>query len=215
MTLKYTHFSELPSLSIKQNRSKKTYNCLIEAGFKLIKERDFDSITVAELSKVAGYSVGAFYTRFTSKDELFDVMVIHHLKSRISSHDKIFTSFRSACFIDELIKDIVQYYWTNRKFWRTALVRGMHDPAFWAPISQSGHNLAAKVIERLSELATRSLTDMEKTNVRFAFQITLGTINNTILNQPGPIYMEQKLFAEKLTRAFRLVSNYDFITCMN
>ena len=215
MALINAHLSELPRLSIKQTRSKRTYDCLIAAGFRLIKERDFDSITVAELTKSAGYSVGTFYTRFTSKDELFDVMVIHHLKSRISSHDKIFSTFRSAAFIDELIKDMVQYYWANRNFWRTALVRSMRDPAFWAPIRQSGHNLATKVIERVSELATRPLTDMEKTNVRFAFQTTLGTINNTVLNQPGPIYMGQKLFVEKLTRAFRLVSDYDIIACIN
>lgn len=211
MTLKIIHLSELPGLSIKQKRSKRTYECLITAGFKLIKERDFDSITVAELSKSAGYSVGAFYTRFTSKDEFFDVMVIHHLKSRISSQEKIFSTFQSPFFIDELIKDIVRYYWSNREFWRTALVRSIRDQEFWAPIKQSGHNLATRVVKRLSELANRPLTDLEKTNVRFAFQITLGTINNTILNQPGPIYMGQKLFVEKLIRAFRLVSDYDNI----
>jgi hypothetical protein len=27
--------------------------------------------------------------------------------------------------------------------------------------------------------------------VRFAVQLALGTINNTIINRPGPIFMEQ------------------------
>ena len=39
--------------------------------------------------------------------------------------------------------------------------------------------------------------------------ITLGTINNTIINRPGPIFMEQRLFVENLARALRLVSAYD------
>lgn len=205
------HSKELPGLLIKQNRSKKTYHALIAAGFKLLKNREYDSITVAELSKSAGYSVGAFYTRFKSKDEYFDALVVHHLKSRVATQDKIFAAFQQDKFIDELIKDIVQYYWVNRRFWRAALVRSIRDREFWEPIKQSGHNLATRVIGRLSDLAARPLTEMEETNVRFAFQITLGTINNTIINQPGPVFMRQRLFVDELTRAFRLVSDCDSV----
>lgn len=205
------HPTELPGLLIKQKRSKKTYKALIATGFKLLKKSEFDSITVAELSNSAGYSVGAFYTRFKSKDEFFDAMVAYHLKSRIKTLDRLFSTFQNDNFIDELIKDIVQYFWINRKFWRAALFRSIRDREFWVPIKQSGHHLATRVIERLSELAARPLTEMEETNVRFAFQITLGTINNTIINQPGPIFMKQKLYVEKLTRAFRLISDYDSI----
>jgi AcrR family transcriptional regulator len=202
---------KLPGLSIKQNRSKKTYKALIAAGFRLIKKREFDSITVAELAKTAGYSVGAFYTRFKSKDEFFDAMVVHHIISRVKTQDKILSAFQQESFIDEIIKDIVQYYWINRRFWRAALFRSIRDREFWEPIRKSGHSLASRVISRMSELAARPLTEMEETNIRFAFQITLGTINNTIINQPGPIFMKQRLYVEKLIRAFRLVSDYEYI----
>jgi hypothetical protein len=40
-------------------------------------------------------------------------------------------------------------------------------------------------------------------------QLALGTINNTIINRPGPIFMDQALFVDNLARAFRLVSGYD------
>ncbi len=40
-------------------------------------------------------------------------------------------------------------------------------------------------------------------------QVALGTINNTIINRPGPIFMGQASFVENLSRAFRLVSGYD------
>ncbi len=213
MTSKKTDMpsSEFPGISIKQVRSKKTYKALIAAGFRLIKKLELDSITVAELSKAAGYSVGAFYTRFKSKDDFFDAMVVHHMISRVKTQDKIFASFQREDFIDEIIKDIVQYYWINRRFWRAALFRSIRDREFWEPIRKTGHSLASRVISRISELADRPLTEMEETNVRFAFQITLGTINNTIINQPGPIFMKQKLYVEKLIRAFRLVSDYDSI----
>jgi AcrR family transcriptional regulator len=209
MEIKNKRSKELPGLNIKQSRSKKTYDALIKTGFQLLKKRDFDSITVAELSQSAGYSVGAFYARFRSKDEFFDAMVAHHLESRVAASEHLFSTVHNDDLIDELIEDIVHYFWTNRKFWRAALVRNIRDPEFWAPIRQSGHDLASRVIGILSEQANRPLTDLEETNVRFAFQITLGTINNTIINRPGPIFMNQRLFVEKLTRAFRLVSDYD------
>jgi AcrR family transcriptional regulator len=211
MKLKNKHSTELPGLDIKQSRSKKTYDALIKTAFQLLKKRDFDSITVAELSQSAGYSVGAFYARFRSKDEFFDAMVAHHLESRVAASEHLFSTVHNDDLIDELIEDIVHYFWINRKFWRAALVRSIRDPEFWAPIRQSGHDLASRVIGILSEQANRPLTDLEETNIRFAFQITLGTINNTIINRPGPIFMNERLFVEKLTRAFRLVSDYDNI----
>ena len=175
----------------------------------MLKKREWDSITVAELSRLAGYSVGAFYTRFRSKEDLLDALVAHHRKDRKAALEHFFSSHNNDDFIDELIKDIVHYHWNNRNFWRTAQVRSTRDPELWAPIREGGHDVASKTIEMLSEQADRSLTDEEEINVRFAFQITFGTLNNTIINQPGPIFMNQKLFVEKLTRAFRLVSNID------
>ena len=209
MQLKNATITDLRGLDIKQSRSKKTYDALIKTGFRLLKKRDFDSITVAELSRSAGYSVGAFYARFRSKDEFFDAMVAHHLEDRVAASERLFSTVHHDELIDKLIEDIVHYYWTNRNFWRAALVRSMRDPDFWTPIRQSGHDLATRVIGILSEQANRQLTDLEQTNIRFAFQITLGTINNTIINRPGPIFMNQRLFVEKITRAFRLVTDYD------
>ena len=211
MKLNKKHSSDFPGLSIKQSRSKKTYDALIKTGFQLLKKHDFSSITVAQLSQSAGYSVGAFYTRFRSKDEFLDALVAHHLETRIKSSEHMLSTVHIDNLFDELVKDIVQYFWVNRNFWRAALIRSMRDSEFWAPIRQSGHDLASRVIEILSEEANRPLTDLEETNIRFGFQITLGTINNTIINQPGPISMNQKLFVEELTRAFRLVSDCDMI----
>ena len=195
--------------NIKQKRSKITYEALIKAGFRLLKKKEWDSITVAELSRSAGYSVGAFYTRFRSKEELLDALAAHHRKTRKAAMERLFSSHHNDNFIDELIKDIVHYQKNNRNFWRIAQSRGMRDPEFWEPIRLAGHDVASKTIEMLSEQADRPLTDEEEINVRFAFQITFGALNNTIINRPGPIFMEQKLFVEKLAQAFRLVSNCD------
>jgi AcrR family transcriptional regulator len=201
--------TDSPGMKIRQKRSKKTYDAIIKAGFKLLKKREWDSITVAELSQAAGYSIGAFYARFRSKEELLDALVAHHREARKADIGRFFSSHNGGDFIDELLKEIVHYHFTNRNFWRTAQVRGMRDPEFWEPIRQGGYDVASKTIGMLSKQAGRPLTDEEEINVRFAFQIIFGTLNNTIINQPRPISMNQGLFIEKLTEAFRLVSKCD------
>ena len=70
-----------PARRIKQPRGRRTYDALIETGFKLLEQNDLESIPIAELAKAAGYSVGAFYARFESKDEFFEAMIAHHLEA--------------------------------------------------------------------------------------------------------------------------------------
>src|SRR5690554_3306704 len=172
---------------IKQKRGRKTYDALIATGFKLLANREFESITVAELAQAAGYSVGAFYARFKSKDEYFDALIAQHLEERTRDRDRLFATLPDGGWIDEIIADAVNYYWKRRRFWRAALIRSIHDPEFWQPIRELGHDLATSYIKRIAKEAQRPLTEQEEVNVRFATQVALGTINNTILNRPGPI----------------------------
>jgi AcrR family transcriptional regulator len=194
---------------IKQKRSQKTYDALIATTFKLLEQREFDDIPIAELAQKAGYSVGAFYARFRSKDELFDALVAQHMDDRTAARVRILATAPDATLIGVLIEELVAYYWSRRRFWRAALIRSIRDPGFWEPIRKHGHAFAALLGERMSARAGRKLTDAEQANVSFAVQLALGTINNTIINRPGPIFMDQELFVENLSRAFRLVSGYD------
>jgi AcrR family transcriptional regulator len=194
---------------IKQERGRRTYDALVATGFKLLGEREFESITVAELAREAGYSVGAFYARFSSKDEYFDALIAHHLEERTRTRERLFATLGDDAWIHGLISNTVNYYWKRRRFWRAALIRSIQQPEFWQPLREHGHALATSFVERFSKEAGRKLTKDEETNVRFATQLALGTINNTIINRPGPIFMGQAAFVDNLVRAFRLVSGYD------
>jgi AcrR family transcriptional regulator len=198
-----------PDRRIKQRRGRKTYDALIETGFALLAQRELEAISIAELAKVAGYSTGAFYTRFRSKDEFFDAMLAHHLEQRARARNRVLATVPTYTLIDALIEDLVQHYWKYRRFWRAALIRTVRDPEFWEPVRIRGREFAALLIERISEHVRRPLTKQEDTNIRFAVQLALGTINNAIINRPGPIFLGQELFVKNLVRAVRLVSDYD------
>lgn len=55
----------------RQARSRASERRLVAAARALLAERDWDEITVADLTSRAGLAVGAFYARFASKDSLF------------------------------------------------------------------------------------------------------------------------------------------------
>jgi AcrR family transcriptional regulator len=196
-------------IAIKQERGQITYDAMIAAGFRLLEQRDLQDISIAELVRTAGYSVGAFYSRFHGKDEFFDALVARHLETRTATQRYLFSTLPRESLLDELINNVVNYYWDHRKFWRAVLVRSVRDTAFWEPIRKHGHEFTGRFLERLIQETGRRISKEEEANVSFAFQVIFGMINSTLINQPGPIFMGQKLFIQELTRAFRLISEFD------
>jgi AcrR family transcriptional regulator len=201
-----------PGRTIRQQRSRKTYQALIAAGFKLLERHEFESITIADLTGVAGYSVGAFYARFRSKDEFFAAMVAHHLEERSSAQQQLLATAAHDELVTEFVDGIVKYYWKRRRFWRAALMRSTNDPKFWAPIDRNARKFVAAFTDRIETDIGRSLTRPESTNVRFAIHIVLSTINNRIVNRPRPSLLGRPTFIDNLTRAFRLVSDYQSLS---
>ncbi len=194
---------------LRQKRSRITYEALIAAGFRLLENSEFESVTIAELAQDAGYSVGAFYSRFHSKDEFFEAMIAHHLEERSMRRAELLENTPNNEWIDVLIADLVRYYWRRRRFWRAALIRSTHDPEFWKPIGAQAEFSFDAVTARIRKDARRPLTESERKNVRFAFQLVLAAVNNRIVNRPQPSAVGQAAFVKNLIRAFRLVSAYD------
>ena len=198
-----------PELRIRQKRGQVTYDALIDTAFAMLADKELDEISVAELAQKAGYSVGAFYARFRSKDELFDAMVLRHVQNRREVRRRQFASADDTTLLHELLDETVHYYWGRRRFWRAALIRSIREPDFWAPMRTLSHEFGDALLARLRARAGRALTEREESNARFAVQLAFGLINNTILNRPGPFFLDQALFIDNLVRAFKLVSGYD------
>jgi AcrR family transcriptional regulator len=198
-----------PGKSIRQRRSRKTYDALVRTGFDLLERREFESITIAELTSAASYSVGAFYARFRSKDEFFEALVAHHIVERREAREQLLASTPADTLVEALIDNLVTYYWRRRQFWRAALLRSTYDTIFWEPIRKQAQEFMSAVIARIEKDIGHRLTKTERHNVTFAFQLVLGTINNLIVNRPDPESIGQASFVKDLVRAFGLVSEYD------
>ncbi|MGD8340440.1 MAG: TetR/AcrR family transcriptional regulator [Gammaproteobacteria bacterium] len=200
---------KVPGRTIKQERSRKTYAALVAAGFRLLQKNEFESLTIAGICDSAGYSVGAFYARFQSKDEFFKALVDQHIRDRVSAHEQLFASASRDDLIDTLIDDLVTYYWRRRGFWRAVLMRSAQDSEFFAPINRHGKSFVKFVTKRLQSDLGRSFTRTERENLKFALHMVLAMINNRIVNRPRPSLIGHSSFVHNLTRAFRLVSDHD------
>lgn len=199
-----------PGRRIAQVRGRATYEALVTTAFRLLEQHEFDEITIADLAREAGYSVGAFYARFDSKDQLLEALVSRHLVARSSARDRILAGADVGSLPRDLIRDLVSYYWKRRRFWRAVLQRGMRDREFWAPLRNQATETIAALIARLEALAGRPIAEAEAANVRFAVRIALGMINDSIVIRPGQSLPEGKQrFIENVERAFRLVADYD------
>jgi AcrR family transcriptional regulator len=194
---------------IKQQRGQATYQALVDTGFRLLEKKDLENISVAELAREAGYSVGAFYARFHSKDEFFDALIQAHLISRTNTLVELYTNISSESLVEDLIENMTNYYWEHRQFWRTVLLKSSRDANFWEPFKEHFFASSKRFIDWLYLENNRTLSEPEEANIYFAFQVVQSTINNTLFNKSGPILIGQKLFVEELVRTFRLVSDFD------
>jgi AcrR family transcriptional regulator len=78
------------ALPPKQIRSVDAIQRIAIAGRRLFDERDYDAVSVADIAAGAGMSVGAFYTRFPSKEHLV-VHLIGDLADELAAaaHDEL------------------------------------------------------------------------------------------------------------------------------
>jgi len=193
----------------KQGRSKVTHDALIESGFTLVDQKDIDAISISELAKHAGYSVGAFYAQFRSKEEFFDALIHYHLQRRTETQSSIVAEEPLGMLIDNLVGNIVRYYWTHHVFWRAVLRRTLREPESWEPFRTHFNESNGRFLKRVEKEMGRKLAKRERENITFGFQTVMGLINISIINQPGPVMIGQKQFVEELSRAFKLISELD------
>ncbi len=194
------------SLPVKQTRARKTRDRFLAAGFKLLRRKHFDELSVADIARTAGCAVGSFYLRFVDKDQYF--LAIAEVR-REQSRGLLATWYEGATLESVVKKAVVrelEFVLEHPNFWRAALRKGATDPTFWQEFRELGRESVVRYIDCHSQLLGRALTEEEIERVRFAFQMVRGTLNNTLMNQPGPFQLEDEVFRSQMERAFQLVA---------
>ena len=197
------------SLPVKQSRSQKTRDRLLAAGFKLLRRKDFDQLSVADIARAANCAVGSFYQRFFDKDQYFFALAEMRREQSRGQLEDWYEGVKLESIVKRAIERELGFVLDHPDFWRAALRRGTTDPAFWEEFRTLGRKSVDRFIETYGELLGRTLGAEEQERIRFAFQMVRGTLNNTLINQPGPLALEDAGFRRQTERAFRLVAGIE------
>ena len=197
------------SLPVKQTRSQKTRDRLLAAGFKLLRRKDFDQLSVAEIARAADCAVGSFYQRFFDKDQYFYALAEMRRTQSSAQLEDWYDDATLANIVARAIDRDLGFVLDHPEYWRAALRRGTTDPAFWEGFRALGRKSVDRFLEVYGGLLKRKLSGEEVERIRFAFQMARGTMNNTLMNMPGPVNLDDPAFRRQIERAFRLVAGIE------
>src|SRR5437763_10830012 len=108
---------DLPGiLPTQQRRSQETTVALLEAAAVMLRERSLDELSIEDLCKRVGVTIGAFYGRFESKDAFFSALMslaarktLAAVRAAVADEDNLGTGLEEACRrVVEIAVDVVR-----------------------------------------------------------------------------------------------------------
>jgi AcrR family transcriptional regulator len=200
----------------RQQRSRETTLALLKAGAELLGTRSLAELSISDLCAQIGATVGAFYSRFDSKEAYFNALLALTLRDgreqllKLPPVDHVAAGDLDAqCRL--LVGGLVLWMRRHKGVLRAALVREA-GPNDWTGFKQLAQALSKRAtiallpaIHRGSSSRRRSGTAAERKTVAFGFQVVLGTLVNAILNDPGPLSIDDDEIADRLSACLVLL----------
>lgn len=112
-----------------QARSRRTMDRMLRAAEELLEERPFDAVSVAEIVRQAGTSVGAFYARFSSKGDLLAAIYARRFGAEATERSRRYLAEFAAREMPleqrtrEVVRNMVAYFESNRRLLRAMALR--------------------------------------------------------------------------------------------
>lgn len=193
----------------RQRRARETEAALLAAGRQLLAERDFAEVSVAQIAAACQVSVGAFYGRFRDKMAFFEALRAKVMEEADASVARYMAEPRwhevpAQQIIEKILRFMVNGCRNNRGILRASLKQSAARPEEWLLHQRNGqeivNRLVALLVPRLS-----GAPDEAELRVRFAMQMVFGTLVNAVLNDPGPLPLDDERLAQEMAR---MVTSY-------
>ena len=189
-----------------QSRSRESTETLLEIGRRLIEQRGVDDCSMNEVAAAAGSSVGALYFRFGNKERFVSEVMRRQVDDTAKQIPIFLAEIEAKAtspseVIEAAINWFVLEFGKNRGLLRAQIRRALDNPQEWQPFQQIGRDLvdgAIAIIEHLPELKQ---DDGWQRVVRLAMQMVLRTLNNIVINRPGPLDLSDDATSRELSRA--------------
>jgi AcrR family transcriptional regulator len=200
---------DLPGVApSRQKRSRETTLALLRAGADMLRTRSLAELSIEALCTEVGATVGAFYSRFESKEAYFNALMALAARDgeqrlgemRRPSPD---ADLDKLCHI--IVSGIIAWMRNHEGVLRAALQHDDTRPDKWTPFKA----LAKATTERATPLLLPAMGKGRKAaktrTIAFGFQVILGSLVNAILNDPGPLSLRSKEMETRLADCLLLL----------
>jgi AcrR family transcriptional regulator len=121
-------------LAAQQTRSRKTWRALLDSGFSILDEQGLGGLTIPEVSRRAGVSVGTVYRRFGDKEGLLTALLQEfttsfrdEIRSRMRRED-IPADATPSDIVAVAVRAVVDTYRGHERLLRVFVTLGQSDP---------------------------------------------------------------------------------------
>ena len=191
----------------KQPRSQAKHQALLEAGRRLLDTQDLSALSVAQLTRAAGMSVGSFYSRFEDKDAWFAELLRVTGEQALQDTQALLAGARfaragNALKVALIVRHVVAIHRVHRGIFRASHSDAARSRLYWPQLHAYGQRLADAVFQALALHMQRVPAAQRRLRVGIALQLVFGTLVNAVLHNPGPIGLHDKRMEAELTRVF-------------
>ena len=179
----------------RQARSKATLRALIQTGLEAAEQRDFSEITVDAIASSANASVGAFYERFDSKEAFFTALqeivatrIERDVRARIAAPD--FRCLDTPSAVAAIMRTWLTGVRLHRGLIRASLRYIPVREGAWFPLKRLGQRMGLMYAQALGPRIPKVNRKRLERAIRVALQFVHGVVVNTILNNPGPLGLD-------------------------
>lgn len=171
-----------------QQRSRVTLEKLLQAGMRLLAERGYEGLSIAELSACSGVSVGSIYQRFDGKESLFAALRERILEGIDAQQSDLFRNFDptlpDAEQVIEAIGRLAALLRRHEALLRVMILRGAVDEETRRRGSQSSVTLARAYEAFLLASVRRFGHERPELAVDMSFRIVYATLTRRIMSGP-------------------------------
>jgi AcrR family transcriptional regulator len=201
---------DLPGiLPTQQRRSQETTVALLEAGAVMLRERSLDELSIEDLCKSVGVTIGAFYGRFESKDAFFSALMslaasraLAAIRAAVDDEDNLGGGLEKAC--RRVVEVAVNVVRRNVGVVRAALQYESTYPERWGTIRATGDAMVHLATPLLLARMGRGRSAAKTRSIGFAFQVTFGTLLNAVLHKQKLVPLDEAEMIDRLALAMFL-----------
>ena len=194
----------------RQKRSREMTAALLKAGADMLRTRSLAELSIEALCGKVGATVGAFYSRFESKEAYFNALIElaardgeRRLSAMTANSALKNASLAELCRL--LVGGIIGWARNHEGVLRAALQHGDTRPDRWNTFKGLARANTAGATPALLHAMGKGRAAAKSRSIAFGFQVVLGTLVNAILNDPGPLSIHDKEMEERLSGCLLLL----------